>query len=94
MSCNSSEVKLQGASYENPESGFMTFSISLFPQSLKISDQESLIVYVNTARNKNTSMYLGGSQIWLQVSEDVGQHRASYSACRFVHALGFFFCWF
>lgn len=52
----------------------------------------SLIVYANTVRSKNISVCLaGGSQIWLKMSEDVGQHGASYSACRFVHALGFFF---
>lgn len=43
-----------------------------------MSNGVSLIVYVNTGRNKNTSECLGGSQIWLQVSEDVGQHGASF----------------
>lgn len=35
-------------------------SLFLFPQSLKRSSGVSLIVYVNTARNRNTSEYLGG----------------------------------
>lgn len=89
LSCSSCEVKLQGASYEDPESGFMTFCISssVPSQNLKTSYRVSLIVYVNTARNTNASVCLGG----LQVSEDVGQQGASYSACRFVYALGFFF---
>lgn len=88
LSCSSCEVKLQGASYEDPESGFMTFCISssVPSQNLKTSYRVSLIVYVNTARNTNASVCLGG----LQVSEDVGQQGASYSACRFVYALGFF----
>lgn len=30
LSCNSCEVKLQGASYEDPESGFMTFPIYFY----------------------------------------------------------------
>lgn len=67
-------------------------SLFLFSQSLKTSNGVRLIEYVNTARNKDILVCLrGGSQIWLQVSEDVGQHGASYSACSFVHALGFFF---
>lgn len=83
-------MRLQGASYEDPESGFMTFfiSFSVPSQNLKTSYGVRLIVYVNTARNTNASVCLGGGLL----NTATGVRRcASYSACRFVHALGFFF---
>lgn len=90
LSCSSCEVRLQGASYEDPESGFMTFCISFSvpSQNLKTSygvEINSICKY--SKKYKCFSVFGGGL-----LNTATGVRRcASYSACRFVHALCFFF---
>lgn len=55
-----------------------------------MSNGVSLIVYVNTGRNKNTSDCLGGVSNLATGVRRCGTTWCQFSACRFVYALGFF----